>query len=402
MLGSGGRSACAGPVYHFDPGLKSATKFPTYFDNCLIFHDWERPFVKIVRLDENSNIKSIDPFLSNIPIKRVVDMKFGPEGSLYVLDYGSTWGDNPDSRLLRIDYFADNRPPIAKITCGETVGKQPFKVAFSGTESFDKDAGDTLTYEWSVEPGEFTTATTANAGFTFSEAGDYLVKLTVRDSAGGTSSATQSIKVGNSPPVVKFSEPIDGGFFSWKLPFRYRVEIADAEDGNSDDDAAAPMKSRFLITPRYLPSGPQFAEAAHLGASGKHLTAINTVRSSDCFNCHAIEHRVVGPSFKEIATKYAGNDAAIETAAGHIIAGSSKIWGDTPMPPHPQFTTAESRALVDWIVSLNENSAGDPATQKLTGTITPDRPAWMGDSALVVNWNWKPPTPTWVRRGPAC
>ncbi len=380
MLGSGGRSACAGPVYHFDPNLKSSTKFPPYFDNCLMFYDWERTFVKTIRLDENSNIKSIDPFLQGIPFKRVVDLKFGPEGSLYVLDYGSTWGDNADSRLLRIDYFADNRPPTAKFTSGETVGKQPLKIVFSGKGSSDKDPGDTLTYEWSVEPGEFPAISTPEAGFTFTEAGEYLVKLTVRDSGGGTSTATQAVKVGNSPPIVKFSEPVDGGFFSWKEFFPYHVEINDAEDGNSGDAAVA-MKSRFLMTLRYLPSGTESAEAAHLGASGKHLTAINSIKSSDCFNCHAIEHRVVGPAFKEIAVKYAGNDTAMKAAAGHIIAGSSKIWGDTPMPPHPQFSTAESRALVEWIVSLKEDSGGDPATQNLTGTITPDQPAWMNTSA---------------------
>ena len=155
MLGSGGRSACAGPVYHFDPELKSETKFPAHFDNCLIFFDWNRTFVKIVRLDADSNIKAIEPFLTSVPLKRAVDMKFGPEGSLYILDYGSTWGDNNDSRLLRVDYFSNNRPPVAKIASGETVGKQPFKVAFSGKESFDKDAGQQLSYRWSVSPGAF-------------------------------------------------------------------------------------------------------------------------------------------------------------------------------------------------------------------------------------------------------
>jgi cytochrome c len=380
MLGSGGRTACAGPVYRFDSALKSQTKFPAYFDNCLIFFDWERRFVKTVRLDEDSNIRSIDPFLTKIPLLRPVDMRFGPEGALYVLDYGSTWGDNADSRLLRIDYYADNRPPVAKITASETVGRQPFKVTFSAKDSSDRDASDTLSYRWSVQPGDFPETTTPETAFTFTKPGDYLVSLSVSDNHGAANISTESVHIGNSKPLVRFLEPVDGGFFNWGDAIPCKVEIADAEDGRSAEIGEA-MKMRFLLTRRYLSSAPQDAEAAHLAGGGKHATAINTIKSSDCFNCHSVDHRIVGPAFREIATRYAGNEEAINLAASHIIAGSSKVWGEVPMLPHPQFSESEARSLVQWIVSLKDEESRETATQSLSGTFTAKRPEWFGDTA---------------------
>ncbi len=380
MLGSGGRTACAGPVYHFDPALESATKFPPHFDNCLLFFDWERRFIKTVQLDSDSNIQSIDPFPASIPLLRAVDMKFGPEGALYVLDYGSTWGDNADSRLLRIDYFSANRPPVAKLSSSEIYGKQPFKVTFSGKESHDKDTNDVLSYHWLVQPGDFPEATAPETAFTFTEPGDYTVTLTVRDDHGGENAATETVHVGNSKPVVRFVEPVDGGFFNWGEAIPFKVEIEDAEDGRSAEIGDA-MKLRFLLTQRYLPSSPQDAEAAHLGGGGEHAAAITAIKASDCFNCHAVDHRIVGPAFREIADRYAGNEEAINLAASHIIAGSSKVWGEVPMLPHPQFSEAEARSLVQWIVALKDAESREAATQSLAGTFTAKRPKWMAEAA---------------------
>lgn len=376
MLGSGGRTACAGPVYHYDKDLASPTKFPPHFDNSLIFFDWQRTFVKVVHLDDDSNIKSIQPFLKSIPIKRPVDMKFGPEGSLYVLDYGSSWGDNKDSRLLRIDYFADNRPPIAKITADQTVGKHPLKVKLSGRDSLDKDPGDSLSYHWSVTPGDFPETSTPATELTFTRPGDFQVTLTVTDSEGAKGSTSLTIHVGNSQPEVRILKPVDGGFFDWNEKLDFQIAVDDAEDGSSEKLGDL-MKTRFLLTQRYLPSGPQDAEAAHLGGAGEHSSAVNMIKASDCFNCHSIQQKIIGPSFKDIAALYAGNEEAVAVAATRIIKGSSKVWGDVPMLPHAQFSDAEARAMVRWILSLKDQAQGETADQSFRGTFTTKRPDWL-------------------------
>jgi cytochrome c len=388
MLGSGGRTACAGPVYHFEESLKSPAKLPRKFDNCLIFFDWERRFIKTVKLDSDSNIVSIDPFLPGIPLARAVDMKFGPEGSLYVLDYGSTWGDNKDSRLLRIDYHSNNRPPVVKLSASQTSGRQPVKISFTGEGSTDKDAGDVLSYEWTVTPGDFPKASGMNVAFDFTKPGDHAVTLTVRDDHGGENSESLTISIGNTPPVVNFVSPLDGGFFDWDEPLDFEVTVDDMEDGSSAEMAAA-MKMRFLLTNRISSSAPQDAEAGHLGGGGKHASAINMVKASDCLNCHSIDHKIVGPAFKEIAVRYAGNEEAISIAAGHIIKGSAAVWGEVPMLPHPQFSDADARAMVQWIVSLkDEASSSATASQSLTGKASALRPEWMAGAAGGF-WEWE-------------
>ena len=103
-LGGGGRTACAGPVYYFRDDLKSETKFPRPFNRVLFIYEWTRGWIKAVHLDENYNVAKIEPFLPKQPFVRPIDLQFGPEGSLYVIEYGSSWGVNQNARLIRIDY----------------------------------------------------------------------------------------------------------------------------------------------------------------------------------------------------------------------------------------------------------------------------------------------------------
>src|SRR6476620_9200090 len=62
-LGVGGRCAMGGPIYHFDPNLKSATKLPAYYDKAFFIYDWMRNWVFAVRMDENYNYKRMEPFM---------------------------------------------------------------------------------------------------------------------------------------------------------------------------------------------------------------------------------------------------------------------------------------------------------------------------------------------------
>ncbi|HET9053466.1 MAG TPA: PQQ-dependent sugar dehydrogenase, partial [Cyclobacteriaceae bacterium] len=150
--GMGGRSALAGPVYHYNDKLSSATKFPEYFDKSLFIMDWMRNWVFAVRLDNNHNYVRMEPFMPVTgDFRRPIDMEIGPEGSFYMLEYGSVYGlDNVDARLVRIDYNGGNRAPVAKITATETIGLAPLKVKLSSKSSFDFDE-DALTYEWLIE-----------------------------------------------------------------------------------------------------------------------------------------------------------------------------------------------------------------------------------------------------------
>jgi cytochrome c len=119
-LGSGGRSIMAGPVYHYDTANPSAIKLPEAFDGRLFIYEWMRNWIQTVQL--GSRGPQIEPFLPSINFRRPIDMKFGSDGALYLIEYGDKWWENADSRIARIVYRRGNRAPLARIFTAETAG----------------------------------------------------------------------------------------------------------------------------------------------------------------------------------------------------------------------------------------------------------------------------------------
>ena len=72
-----------------------------------------------------------------------------------------------------------------------------------------------------------------------------------------------------------------------------------------------------------------------------------------CVACHALDKRVVGPSFKEVATKYAGDAGAAERLAAKMRAGGQGVWGNVPMPPNASLSAGDAKILSDWVLSLH-------------------------------------------------
>ena len=103
-MGSGARSAMAGPVYHFDAALNSPHKFPADFDNALFIFEWERGWIRTVRLNAEVQLKKIQSFLPQVKFKRPIAMSFGPDGALYLIEWGTAWYNNKDAQVVRIDY----------------------------------------------------------------------------------------------------------------------------------------------------------------------------------------------------------------------------------------------------------------------------------------------------------
>lgn len=74
--------------------------------------------------------------------------------------------------------------------------------------------------------------------------------------------------------------------------------------------------------------------------------------SKNCMACHAVEKKLVGPAFKDVASKYASQSDAVNKLAPKIIKGSSGVWGPVPMPANNQVTEAEAQKLAQWILGL--------------------------------------------------
>jgi cytochrome c len=82
------------------------------------------------------------------------------------------------------------------------------------------------------------------------------------------------------------------------------------------------------------------------------LADLALARSRNCMSCHAIDKKVVGPAYQDVAKKYAGQKDAIEKLAAKIIRGGSGAWGVVPMPVNKQVNDEEARKLAAWVLTL--------------------------------------------------
>ena len=75
-------------------------------------------------------------------------------------------------------------------------------------------------------------------------------------------------------------------------------------------------------------------------------------QANHCLSCHAMDKKVVGPAFRDVARKYAGDTQAPQRLAAKVIAGGNGSWGVVYMPANKQISPAQARLLVDWILAL--------------------------------------------------
>jgi len=75
-------------------------------------------------------------------------------------------------------------------------------------------------------------------------------------------------------------------------------------------------------------------------------------KAKNCMACHSVANKVVGPAYKDVAKKYAGDKTAADKLAAKIVKGGSGVWGAVPMPANPQVSEAEAKKLAAWVLSL--------------------------------------------------
>ena len=74
-------------------------------------------------------------------------------------------------------------------------------------------------------------------------------------------------------------------------------------------------------------------------------------KAKNCMACHAVATKVLGPAFKDVAAKYAGQKDAEDKLVGKVLKGGAGAWGTMPMPANPQVSDAEARTLVKWVMA---------------------------------------------------
>ncbi|MEO5671018.1 MAG: c-type cytochrome [Ramlibacter sp.] len=95
-----------------------------------------------------------------------------------------------------------------------------------------------------------------------------------------------------------------------------------------------------------------FALAAAALVATPAMADLALATAKNCMACHTVDKKLVGPAYKEVAAKYAGQKDAVDKLAVKIIKGGSGVWGAVPMPANTQVNDAEAKKLAAWVLSL--------------------------------------------------
>lgn len=389
LLGQGGRSAMAGPVFYSEDFKTAKRSFPAYYNGKLFIYEWMRDWVIAVTMDSAGNYISMERFMPNTKFSHPIDMSFAPDGDLYLLEYGQGWFmGNPDARLVRIEYNSGVLKPLVKIDADKKTGALPLAVNFNSTGTKDLDKTE-LKYEWKIISPTGTLVKTfsePNPSFTFSKPGKYKAALTVTNAKGIKSNASLQIKAGNEQPQIDID--ITNGNKSFFIPnqaFEYAVRIKDKEDGELGKGVS---NSGVRMNIKYLPEGLEDGEVpdAHKFTDilpEQFLRGRTLLLKNDCKSCHATNKKVAGPSYQSIAKKYKSTQKDINYLINKVINGGSGVWGDVAMAAHPQITKAEAAEIIKYVLNTTaKNAAQKPLPPK--GKYIPKSVAGSNENAVVI------------------
>jgi len=95
------------------------------------------------------------------------------------------------------------------------------------------------------------------------------------------------------------------------------------------------------------------AKPADITKNPDYQKGLELAAKSDCFTCHQVDDKLTGPSYREVANKYAGlPDTIVAHLAGKVISGGSGVWGEIMMTPHPALPQADAEAIVRYVLLL--------------------------------------------------
>ena len=298
QVGSGGRTAMAGPVFYADMYNGKSGGIPNYYDKKLFIYDWVRGWIKAVTMLPNGDYDSMEPFMDSTKFNAPVDMEMGPDGKMYVLEYGNGWfHKNPDAGLARIDFNDGNRPPeVTAVTQGKSAkGASPLSV-YMQVAAADPE-NDKMTYTWNLGNGVRRKTLVPYIRYTYLKKGIYSVSVDAIDNKG----AMSNIKAVNVSPGMAV----------------------------------------VALSPALIAKQKQWD-------AGKTL-----MLSLDCKGCHKVDEKSVGPAFTDVSKRYENTIATVDKLSKKIMTGGTGVWGDVTMPAHPALKPEQTKLILNWIFSLS-------------------------------------------------
>ncbi|HEY4155969.1 MAG TPA: c-type cytochrome, partial [Puia sp.] len=164
----------------------------------------------------------------------------------------------------------------------------------------------------------------------------------------GSAGEIRSLAQENQAPQVHITRPASRSSYHRDARVPYSIRVSDAEDGESDYQEINPKE--VLLKVKYLPDAGKINAYLKQKDNRDSLDLQQMIRSN-CFNCHAVKSRLIGPSFLEIFNHYPHTQSKMDSLVRRISSGSSGIWGREVMPSHPELTKKEIQNMMNWIMS---------------------------------------------------
>ncbi|MGN6248122.1 MAG: ThuA domain-containing protein [Ginsengibacter sp.] len=344
QLGSGGRCAMGGPVYYTDM-YPDSTRYPDYYNGKLFIYDWIRNWIKVVTMKPNGDFDNMEPFMADAKFNNISDMEVGPDGRIYVLEYGTGWfAKNDNSGLARLDFNSGNRAPeVNSVSVDKTSGDLPLTITAT-VDAKDPD-NDPVTYTWHI--GNQVTKETKEPKLTYTihKIGDYPVSVEVTDDKKASSSSNPvDVYAGNAAPTVNIQIQGNQSFYFPGTPVKYNVQIQDKDDTSRD-------LNNLVVSADYSDE-VDGAGKTQGSLISQQLAGKNLMLSLDCKGCHKVDTKSVGPAFIDVSKRYQKTPGATATLAQKIIHGGSGNWGQVAMAAHPNLKESDAKQIVNWILSL--------------------------------------------------
>lgn len=229
-----GRTAIAGAVYPRGAAVGPAG-LPTPLHGTLLMTEWTRDILAAVTVDAAGTLQSVRRLLPWERFRRPIDVEVGPDGALYVLEFGTGLsGDSGDAQLSRIEHAADgDLPPVAAAAVAPDRGPTPLTVTLSAAGSRGtRGGGPVVAWEWDIDGDGTVDSTAPEVEHTFAAAGVFVPTLVVVDASGRRSlPATVEVLAGNTPPVATITSPADRTTFRRGDEIRLEGFVVDAEEG---------------------------------------------------------------------------------------------------------------------------------------------------------------------------
>ena len=235
---------CTSPIYFWAHNGRDAavtggfvyhgTQFPASYQGSYFFADYTQNWIRRLTFDAGGNVTGVsnfEPVNGSVdgPYGDIVYMVEGPDGSLYYLDlgYSDISGQFGISKIRRIRYVTSNQSPVATAAANPTSGPTPLSVAFSSAGSADPE-GQPITYAWTF--GDGGTSTDPNPTHTYTQPGQYTVRLTVSDGVNTTNALPINVSAG-APPTATISAPTDGASFVAGDVITFAGDATDPDEG---------------------------------------------------------------------------------------------------------------------------------------------------------------------------